>query len=675
MPRTYGRAGVAASIAALLLVVTAGPALAEGDLLIEADAVYELMPIEEHLQVTVEFRLTHNKPGSGWVRYYYDSFSFLLPDEATDIVVVDDNGRSLDFTEEWRELGDDGGESRIITAEFAKNLWYKGTEVFTVAFSLPGGDPRTDSLVRANPAYGAFAVWAWGDPGTSRVDIVIPPEFEVEYAGSPLVTRQRDGITTWYRDGIPDPSNWFVFFTARNDDGLTAEVAEFDDLTITVKAWPGDATWSDRVLDVVERGMPELQRLVGLDFGDQETLDFLEALDPSLVGYAGWYLLDEDVIEIGEDLDDHVVIHEMSHLWFNEDLFDSRWINEGLADEFAVVVVKAIDGESDPAYSRLRPPSTSRSVAVPLNDWAFPYSAPAGDEEVQKREEYGYNAAYYVIRVLRNEIGTDGMIAVLRAAANDHIAYQATGEPETVDPTDDWRRFLDLLEELTFSQKADEVFREYVVDEDELILLDERAEARDAYRSLLDEDGPLATPLVVRQAMSEWDFETAHETIDAALDLLTAYDELVALADTLNLATPTSPMDRYEEATSMATITGARMLVDSQRASLEAVIEAKAALDADRDFLTRIGLRGQDPEADWQAAAAEFEAGSLTGPPAMAADLIALLDDAARVGKIRVIWATAGASGILILLAGGSWYLIRRRRHGRRSEIAVADAA
>ena len=29
------------------------------------------------------------------------------------------------------------------------------------------------------------------------------------------------------------------------------------------------------------------------------------------------------------------MLHEIAHTWFNEDLFEERWITEGLADEFA----------------------------------------------------------------------------------------------------------------------------------------------------------------------------------------------------------------------------------------------------------------------------------------------------------------------------------------------------
>ena len=72
---------------------------------------------------------------------------------------------------------------------------------------------------------------------------------------------------------------------------------------------------------------------------------------------------------MGNFLEAHVTLHEIAHAWLNADPFDSRWGNEGLANEFAahamedrgmerplpdeVVTVDACDGWSPPATLRL----------------------------------------------------------------------------------------------------------------------------------------------------------------------------------------------------------------------------------------------------------------------------------------------------------------------------------
>ncbi|MCP3910813.1 MAG: hypothetical protein GY745_18820 [Actinomycetia bacterium] len=43
-----------------------------------------------------------------------------------------------------------------------------------------------------------------------------------------------------------------------------------------------------------------------------------------------------------DEVDEQLTLHELSHVWFNDSLFDQRWITEGLADEVAYL------GDSDP---------------------------------------------------------------------------------------------------------------------------------------------------------------------------------------------------------------------------------------------------------------------------------------------------------------------------------------
>lgn len=679
--RGVGRALVLGGVLMVMVGLVGGAAWAEGDLRIEAEAAYEVVPEGDRLAVTVHFLLTNRKPntsnGHVITQYYFDRYPMLMLDEAVNVRAVDRDGYELKIEDEITEIDEEGTEGRVVTVLFRNpsghnsappgRIYYGGTAEFTLTFDVPGGDPRSDSDVRVNPAYAAFVVWAWGDPGLSDVSIALPPDYEVQYSGSALVRQTANGVTTWYRNDIPDPREWAVFFSARNDAALDTEIITIDGLEVGVRAWPGDDAWGDRVRDVVVRGLPALQDLVGLDFGDQTTLDILQALDPSLVGYAGWYLLDEDVIEMGEDLDDHVVIHEMSHLWFNEDLFTERWITEGLADDFADQIVDALDLESDPAYGEYRRPITTRSVAVPLNDWRFPYTAPAGDEETASREEYGYNASFYVVRVLRDEIGKDNLIAVLQAADDDLVAYRSGDTVETVDPEDDWRRFLDLLQEVGGSTTAEQVFTDYVVNEDEAVLLEERSAAREEYRALVARHGEWPVPWSIREPMALWEFATATDRIAAAEAVLALRDEIAAAAAPLGLVPPASLERAYQSATSVAGLTSARLLGEAHREEILAVIDARTAVDADRDLFTRIGLWGRDPEAEWQQAADAFVAGNHRRTLDEATEVVDLLADAHRVGTIRVIWMASGAGLLLIALIVGLWLLLRRRRRHRQA--------
>ena len=309
-----------------------------------------------------------------------------------------------------------------------------------------------------------------------------------------------------------------MWVTARNDDGLELKAVDVPDAVINVGSWPGDDEWRDDVVQAVEEGFPVLQNLIGIPWNAGETLAILEALDPNLLGYGGWYVTGEDRIEIGEFVDPHLVLHELSHAWFDGSLFNRRWITEGLAEEFS-----ANGRRGNGSWTRPHRPGVSvsgvgggsgRPAAERVGE------ADSFDDSMEDQEQYGYNASWWVMRRLVEEIGVEGVAAIIEGAHLDLIAYRSTDDPELVDELDDWRRFLDLAEELGGAEAFEATVRKYVATEDQLVLLDERAVARDLYQDLLDASDGWQVPYVVRQEMEAWDFGAAAERIDDALEVL-----------------------------------------------------------------------------------------------------------------------------------------------------------
>ena len=90
--------------------------------------------------------------------------------------------------------------------------------------------------------------------------------------------------------------------------------------------------------------------------GRRATSRSTEVAASEIEGYAGFFDSAHDRITISEDLDDLVIVHEASHAWFDGNLFQERWIGEGLADEYASRVLAA-DHRDDAA----RGPSTGRA--------------------------------------------------------------------------------------------------------------------------------------------------------------------------------------------------------------------------------------------------------------------------------------------------------------------------
>ena len=652
------RLGVVIGVVLTVLPLRPPAALAEGDLQIAAEAVYTIDPDAGHLQISVHYTLTNRKPNSGGYRYYYNTFALVLPDNAVEVTARGPNG-ALYFSDQVEDLGD-GSEGRVVTVSTG-SFFYNQSRDFTLSFALPSGPPRSDDTTRINLAYTSFAAFAWGDPGLSDVEVRVPGDFVVDSYGSEVRQRRLDGEIIFTGTAIDDPDEWYIIITGRRDDHLVSQTVEVGGLLVEILSWPGDEDWGDRVAAVLERGVPELRVLVGLDYEHLPSLRVIESIDPALRGYAGWYIASENLIEMSEHLDDHVILHELSHLWFNRDLFVERWINEGLADTYADRAVDEIDGDTDPVYGTATQPVSSLESAVRLNQWRTPTISPAVDEAVAARESYGYNASYWVMRALLRDVGEEGMTRVLEAALANVTAYAGEGDPETVSEADDWRRFLDLLAQLGGSEDAERLFRDHVIADAQKVLLNDRAAARERYFAHVDTAADWATPWSIRGPMSEWKFADATLAIDTGDSLLVVRGDLRGVAETLGLSLPPSLEAGYEVAGDQAALESALQLGQAQLDSLTTVEMARNAVDAPRGFFTKIGLIGENPEVEWTEASDRFEADDREGAVVEANDVMTLIAGASDVGQMRVVWASSAFGG-LVLAGGGTWFLIRRRR-------------
>ncbi len=137
------------------------------------------------------------------------------------------------------------------------------------------------------------------------------------------------------------PLDWYAWITATNDEALTRDrlaLAGGDE--VVIRGWPEDKRWRSRVRELLRDGVPALVDRIGLAWPVDGSLVISEVHTPLLEGYGGFYDPETDEITISEDLDDLTIIHEASHAWFNKSLFTERWITEGLADEYAALVLQ-----------------------------------------------------------------------------------------------------------------------------------------------------------------------------------------------------------------------------------------------------------------------------------------------------------------------------------------------
>ncbi len=650
------RTGLRAVLApvAVAAVVASGAdaagAAADDGLRWESEITYSADVDGGLLQLRSEMTFTNLTPntqeGNVITRHFFTGVQFFVPDTVQNITATSGT-RQLDVT--FEPIDDPEFEGAVrAKIEFGENLFFRQSTDVTLEYEIRGDEPRSETTFRVNPAYLSFGVWGWGDSGRVTVNIVVPDTFEVDLGDRSYTTTSEDGRLTYTVSDIEDVDNFYIYVQARNDDALATQPAVPASFNIEVRSWPDDPLWSQDVLDAVEVGLPELQRLVGLEWPPEETLEIIESQQVTLAGYGGWYLGGEGKIEIGEWVDPHLVLHELSHTWLNHGLFQERWIIEGLAEEFAAQAVlnTGLDG---PLEIRPQQAPVKEERSVWLNDWVVPDPETADFEEY---EQYGYITSFWVIQELVEEIGPEAMAAVVEAAALDLIAYRGEPDPERVDPADDWRRFLDLVQELAGSESAEALFEDYVAGSG----LDERTRARASYAELIASGEGWSVPYYVRMPMGEWDFAVAEERMDEAMVIIAMADAIAAGAESLSVVAPPSLESAYELAAEDLDEAGnlARIQLDA----METLLAAKESVEADRGLLEQIGLIGANPETALARATTAFATDEFDGAKVEAAALVALIEDAGSAGQTRLVIL----GGVTLLGAGG--LAVRRRRNG-----------
>ena len=531
----------------LLLLVGATAAQAQGNegLEVSSTTIYAPDPELERVAVTSTYTLTNLQAdevvGDGVRSFFYTRWVIAMPATAT-AFTASSNGQPLTAV---IEADPDSDEVVFGNITLPFNLNFQQTVQLDVSFLIPGGAPRTDgTAARINDSFLSFSIWAAGDAGRTDVRVDIPPGFTVDLQGDLdelQQTNTADGTVLEAID-IQEPQDFFGQIFGRNDSGLLTETAALPGATATIRAWPDDPEWAEFVAEAIEQDVPVIEDLIGIDWpaGD---IEVIETVTPYLFGYGGWFNASSGRIEIGDQLERDLILHELSHAWFNDELIDGRWITEGLAEEFASRAIESTSGERlEPTEPDLRDP-----LRVPLNAWASPWTL--DEESAFDYEQFHYNASWWVMRQITNDIGLDAFSDVLLALQANDLPYPGEGPVEETSQQTQWTHLFDLLEDRGATD-LDDLFANYVLvpaDSERLAL---RRAARADYEALVAHGANWGAPLVVRQEMSSWQFEIARNTMAAATDLLATRNEIDALARDLEIVIEHLSELAYEDASS-----------------------------------------------------------------------------------------------------------------------------
>lgn len=608
----------------------------------EVDAVASVVHARHELTVTNQLP---DQVSSGYIRSsYVREIGIPVPAGVTGVAATRPDGGRVPVRLEPTEVP----VVSFAQVDLMPDLAYRDTQTVVLTYDLPAVAPRSEALFRVNAAFVSFPVFADGDPGLTSIDVRVPAGLEVEVVGDDMEERAEGDVTILHAEPS-DPAGFFTSVVARNDDLLLSRPVEMGEHGLVVRAWPDDPAWADFAEAQVRDGVPMLERLIGLPWPATRSIDVLETAAPYLYGYAGWYRPVESVIEVGDELDQQVMLHELSHLWFNSMLIDGRWANEGWANLFAAAAAEALGGSPvEP-----EPIDPTAPGALPLNAW----TTPDLEREVSEEQEaYAYNAAWSVLDQIAAEIGLDAMADVVRATSEMAVAYAGPGLAP-LRGTMAWTQLLDLLEDRAGSTLAATLFQQHVLTTDEQELLPARSASRQRYAAQEARGDGWTPPAAVRAALANWRFAQADALMDETDHLLDLRDEIDDTLSGIDAAT-TGLEATYESSEDLD-------VVDREaRAALEAARALRRGdAAARRSFgpIEVVGLVLTSPDDELDAAVDAFEQGDWSTAGDRSEAAVALADGAARAGVTRL----AGA----VLLVTVSVALRRwRRRHRVRDE-------
>jgi hypothetical protein len=616
---------------ALAMLPAIGPApvaAATPNLTITSDATYTVLPDEHRVAVTAHLTATNHLKNTITRKFYFRT-AFLSVQPGTS--GFDLTGGSGSPKVSIHESTDTFTSLKL---DFGTNLAAGKSTRLTLTFDIrdSGGDPARP--VRVSPSLVTFGAWAFATPNTpgSTVLVRMPSGYRVTIGRGPLdgPTADSTGEDIWSSGRLIAPLDFVADVVADRDVPYAEKPVEValkaGTAAVTVRSWPDDVAWADRVANLVTNALPILEREIGLAWPVDGPLAVNEVLIRGSGGYAGVFDPADRRIDISYSASDEVVIHELAHAWFNGRLVADRWAAEAFASYYGDLTTRELGLD-------IRPPDSPEpgASAIPLNAWGASASASAASER------YAYAAAQELAREIADRAGADGLRAVWDLAARRIGAYRP--EPGTEEPVagaPDWRGLLDLLEDQT-GRDYDDLWRKWVARPEDRTALAARASARIAYQQTLDAAGDWHLPFTIRDAMRSWRFDAAIERMSTARSILGERSSLAAAAATVGLTLPDSLRTAFQGPDGL---TAAVSEAASEQSTVEMIAAAESARPSTGFFdglVVGVGLLFQDPTGQLGAAQLAFQSGNVHGAYDAALTARDAWRYAAAAGRWRIV--------------------------------------
>ena len=656
MRARFGGAALVFSIGLSLLAGTPAARAATPDLTLVTAATYDVEPAAGLVGVNTRIVATNHLHDTKTQRFFFTT-AYLAVLPGTSGFKLTAPGAKSSVSVSSKTAG-----YSLLKLNFGTQLASGKSLVLTLHFDIRDAGGAPDRAVRISPSIVSFTAWAFATAGTpgSSVTVRFPAGYTVVVGRGPLSgpTKDSTGRAVWTSGPLTAPLTFIADFSADRPGDYSSR-----DLTLTIgatsaavtlRSWPDDTAWRDRVGDLVTRGLPALGNVIGLDWPITGRLIVEEALVRNTGGYAGLFDPTAGRIQISYTASSGVVLHEAAHAWFNGHLVADRWAAEAFASYYADLAAAALKVKiASPVLTE-----ALKASAIPLNAWG------AVGTTSTSSEAYAYAASLAFARAAVARAG-DKLQAIWVRVASREGAYQPPSGTETLAGAPDWRGLLDLFEETT-GTSFDDLWRLWIARPEDMALLDARAAARTAYAKAVADAGPWALPRSIRDAMRAWQFDVATQQMTAVEAVLAQRAQLQVAATSAGVTLPATLQGLFE---GNGGIPVAAAEASAEQSTIEAIQQAAAAepaaVAAAPSLFLSVGLLGSDPGAKLADARTAFAAGELSQAISEASDAAATWTSAASIGRTRIV-----SAGLLVLAS----LLLARMLWLRRRRTAVSPA-
>ncbi|MBL0887768.1 hypothetical protein [Myceligenerans indicum] len=601
------------------------------------------------VRVTVSTTIRNVKPDQGLQYYFWDSYGIPVPTGAQDVRATS-GGQSLSVGLEPTE--DDF--TKWAMASFS-NLRYGQSRTIDWSYTIPGDPIRSEGYTRVGKGYATFVAQAMGDAGSVSVEIVAPDAMDLTTMAGDFTEKTADGTTTWSTSSMTDEYGIWSPVSLRDPDQADTTQVDVSGEDLTLLSFPGDKKWAKFVADRLHDGLPVVEKTIGQEWPGG-LKEIREDVSPEIVGYA-WYDDQREEIVIGEDLDEQLFYHELTHTWVNGSTLEGRWLVEGLTEAVARRVVEETGGKVDR-------PRASRDAdgALALSTWNDLTQDFADVDHAV--EDYAYAAAPATIETLVADLDDDEFTDLVSALLDGDSVYEQPGDKHVWGDSG-WRQLLDLLEDRAGVDGAQKVLGKWVLTKKEKKELPKRAEEREQYFALDEADGEWNPPQGIRVRMTQWEFARAAEAREEiGADTPAAARRIQDAAAAAGFPDPAAAKEAYETAANGLDYTELAETMPHTADVTEQVSEAVQRIGAKGDPFTELGEIVLFAGRATDDAVQDLDAGNLD----------AAAQDAERASQIANLALWVGILLVLFVL-GVALVVVRLTISGRRRRAARAALA